>query len=133
MRRLLALALASGLVLGCGVIDQLDDANKAMDKEVASTQRAAALRNGQSPPPVGPAPGARPGGVAPRGPAKPPEGLLARAERWWKEAREEKPIAPAPDDRIVRCRMGGTTTFVLKSACLSQDGLPDQDLGKPTY
>jgi hypothetical protein len=137
MRRFLALLLC-GLALGCGVMDQLDDANKAMDKEVASKQRAAAIRNGQNPAPLGSAaggaaaPGARPG-PAGRSAAKPPEGLIARAERWWKEAREEKPTPPAPDDRIVSCKIHGTTTFVLKSACLSQDGLPEQDLGKPSY
>jgi len=132
MRLLLALLFVSGLVLGCGVVDQLDDANKAMDKQVAAKERSDALRSGHAPPPLAAGPGAAPG-AALRGHAQPTEGLLARAERWWKEAREEKPIAPAADDRIVRCRIGGTTSFVLKSACLSQDGLPDQDLGKPSY
>jgi len=133
MRRLLTVLLVCGLVLGCGVLDQLDDANKAMDKEVANKARQDAMQGGHAPPAEAPAAGARPPAAAGRSRAKPPEGMLARAERWWKEAREEKPTPPAPDDRIVRCRIGSSTTFVLKSACLSQDGLPDQDLGKPSY
>lgn len=44
-------------------------------------------------------------------------GVLERAQAWWKEFRKPEPVGPDPNDRIVRCTVGGSAQFMRESDC----------------
>jgi hypothetical protein len=109
--RLIALALTALLGLGCFVLEELDGAEKLLDKpsfsqeqereekkSVARTEPEAAPKQDHS--------------------DRPSEG------QWWKKTRSL--TSGQIGDGLVRCDLGGTTQFMHRPNCLARGGTPRQ-------
>ena len=48
--------------------------------------------------------------------------MKARLVEWWRNALEEEPPAPDPNDGIVRCVVGSKVSFTRKSDCTIRGG-----------
>ena len=114
--RTLALLAALGLAAGCGeILDEVDKANDLAGKPTGMR--------------VGPAP------VPEKSePEEASPGVVAQLQGWVEQQLGTKPPEKPgrdPDDRLVSCRVAGTTSYMLRSACLSRAGTVVADKGKP--
>lgn len=94
------LALFVAASLGCSIMDELDNANDKMD-EFAGTQAEEEAVEKASPRDI--------------------------ANEWWKTAKslDKKKLSPS----IVSCRIGGSTQFMARDACMNRGGNPGQASG----
>lgn len=113
LRALAAPLLASLLVTGCFVFDELDNANKTA-VQLSRSQRPA-------------------GSPAPEEPQEPVAedegpGILARLEGWWARRSAQPKAAPPrrrePEDVPVRCQVDGSVLFTHRFDCLARGGRP---------
>jgi len=125
LRHLLPACLVVALS-ACGEINaELDKANELAGQPMGgqgSAAKAAAREKAQEEQP----------GEAPEGGAA--SEILASVKGWIDEATgNAPPPRPGhdPDDPVVSCRLGGSTSWMLKSACLSRSGtvLREKTLG----
>jgi len=106
---LLAAGLASSL-LGCTILDELDDANKKMKVGEPSP--------GQKSPDSG----EQEKSIA--GKSKKPEpGLLDKVLAWTKKTTQPGPKPHDPKDPIVKCLTNGSVSFVYKLDCQQNGGV----------
>jgi hypothetical protein len=118
--RIALLALAAFLVAGCGDINrELDNANKA-----------AGIPGGNSPPPAQPAPGDAKAADAKE---KESPSVIARVQGMlgMGDPKEAGHAPKDPNDPMVVCRLGGSTSFMLKSGCLNRLGTVVSSKGVP--
>ncbi len=126
--RALTCALALLASAGCGeILGEVDRANELASKPT-----------GNRPPP--PAGAARPGM---KRPATPPaeesgdEGVVAKLVSQAQSMLglggkdEHRRLPPDPNDPMVMCRLGGSTSFMLKSGCINRRGSVIASKGVP--
>jgi hypothetical protein len=128
--RLALLVMLALLGAGCGeILKEIDNANDLAGKPTGN-------RPGAAP---GKAPAAaRSGTPAPAGAPKPEEtkeapGIVAQVQAWLGldgEAKDRR-RPPDPNDPMVVCRLGGSTSFMLKSGCLNRSGSVVASKGVP--
>jgi hypothetical protein len=107
----LLVAGLSGALFGCTVMDELDNANKAMKVGEPS--------HGQKPPDA-----TEPGKAVAAKPKKPEPGLLDRMLAWTKKTTEQAPKPHDPHDPIVKCQNShGSVSFVYKFDCQQSGGM----------
>ncbi len=95
--------LASIAMSGCFVLDEIDNGMDIMDEHAA-------------------APKAKKPVEAPAGESASDDGwqfasMKDQASEWWRNALEEEPPEPDPNDIIVQCRIDGGIRFTRKSDC----------------
>ncbi len=117
--RIAPLALSALLAAGCSdIMSELDNATVQASKP-----------GGNSPPPAQPAPGAA------KAEEKEKEGpsVIARVQGMlgMGEPLEAGRIPKDPNDPMVVCRLGGSTSFMLKSGCLNRLGTVVSSKGVP--
>jgi hypothetical protein len=110
MRPVLRIALFAVLAAGlssalasCGVMGELDDANKKMG--IGGPQK--------------PDPSEAEKGTAPK---KPEPGVFDKVLAWTKKSTEPAPKKHDPNDPIVKCETRGSLSFVYKFDCLHKGG-----------
>ena len=106
--------LAAGLsatLVGCTIMDELDNANKTMKVGEPSP--------GQKPPDAA----ADPGKPVAAKPKKPEPGILDRLFAWTKKTTEPGPKPHDPKDPIVKCQVHGSVSFVYKFDCQQSGGV----------
>ena len=96
--------LSAALCWGCFVLDELEEGQRVMEQlgpgKNAQTSQEAAPRES--------------------GPEEP--GVLERVQAWWAEVRRPDPVGPDPNNRIVRCTLGGSAQFMRESDCELRSG-----------
>ena len=108
--RLPAVLLASALVLGCFVFEELDNAKALADNAGPRARAAAAAAK---------APEAEPedGASAASGP-----GLLDRVKEWWAKRSQPPPPERDPEDVTGLCQTGSRSWYTRKFDCLARGG-----------
>jgi hypothetical protein len=104
--RQLWVVLCAALCWGCFVFDELDQGEELMEQ--LGPGKGAAQK---------PTPDSAPARAESEGP-----GVLERLGAWWDEATAPEPVGPDPDDRIVACRVDGSTQFMRVSDCQLRGG-----------
>ena len=125
-----ALVLAALLASGCGeIFGELDHANDLASKPSGNRPPAAApggaLAAKSPPSAAGPAATGAEQEAAPT--------VLARVQGWLglEGARQDGRRPPDPNDPMVLCRIGGSSSFMLKSGCLNRRGTVVAGKGVP--
>lgn len=121
MFRLVLIALASFSLTGCFVFEEIRKGNELMDQHASTasrqkkTERASLAEAAE--------------GKAPKGKASKIASLVEwknktqeELSEWWDEVAAEGPIAPPPDDPVIRCQANGQVRFTRKSQCENQRG-----------
>jgi hypothetical protein len=104
MLRLLVV-FAAALCWGCFVFDELDQGRELMEQLGPGQAK-------QTPEADAPNPRA----------ARAEPGALERVQAWWDDFRTPDPVGPDPNDRIVRCAVGGSAQFMRESDCELRGG-----------
>ena len=107
LQRLLLPLLASLALSGCFVFDEIQRGIDIMDEH----SPAANAKNAKQPEPES----------APDTESKLVE-LKAQLAQWWRNALEEEPPPPDPNDGIVRCEVRGKVSFTRQSDCEIRGG-----------
>lgn len=111
--RALALALAAGLALGCGVLDELDKSSAEMDKHSPAARKAAEAKAKAEAEKKSGAANAKAGGVANK--------AKQTASQWWGKATS---LAPdETDESIVRCVIDGSEQYTRQHDCQMRGGV----------
>jgi hypothetical protein len=112
IRRVSALALLVGLVLGCGVLDELDKSSEAMDKYSPAARKAAEEKKKAEAEKKSGAAASTAKGVANQ--------AKQTASQWWGKASS---LAPdEADESIVRCVIAGTEQYTRRHDCQMRGG-----------
>lgn len=104
--RLIVLALATILPLGCFVLDELDNSKKLLDKPSFSSQE-------EKKPEVP----AQPQAAPEKGHAD-----LPSVGDWWKKTRSLVPGEVGSE--VVKCGLDGAVQFMRRPDCLARGGTP---------
>ena len=102
-------ATVSSALVGCTIMDELNDANKKMKVGEASPGQKPAPEDAES------SPAAKP--------KKPEPGVLDKALAWMKKSTEPAPKPHDPNDPIVKCDKHGSVSFVYKFDCQQGGGV----------
>ncbi|HBZ70904.1 MAG TPA: hypothetical protein DEP35_14675 [Deltaproteobacteria bacterium] len=102
-------ATLSGALVGCTIMDELNDANKKMKVGEASPGQKPSPEDSDS------SPAAKP--------KKQEPGVLDKALAWMKKSTTPAPKPHDPNDPIVKCEKQGSVSFVYKFDCQQNGGV----------
>ncbi len=101
-------ATLSGALVGCMIMDELNDANKKMKVGEPSPGQKPATEDGSSPA---------------EKPKKSEPGVIDKALAWMKKSSTPAPKPHDPNDPIVKCEKQGSVSFVYKFDCQQSGGV----------